>query len=166
MTETPGNSDPSGEDPPPNVKAQQGWQTVLSEQEATAESYRADGWDTLELHPGDAVLVDSDDRTGLDVLLPGSEYEQLEELADEIVFDAVEVFRAVEGPMVYLLIVEQATGANVAVLVPAYYDRTRSVEAIRAISTAGELRLFCRRLTDEYVEFVHDDPGPFLPADQ
>ncbi|WP_248299434.1 DUF7529 family protein [Halorhabdus amylolytica] len=158
--------DPTVDGVPRNVQAGDGWQTVLDEQAGTAESYREDGWETLELHPGDSVFVDSEDRTGLDVLLSGPEYERLEAMAADHGFDEVEVFRAVEGPTVYLLIVERAREEGIAVLVPAYYDRTRASDALETVRTAGKIRLFCRRLDDDYVEFCHDDPAPFLPAEE
>jgi len=160
------SDDPTVEGVPRNVRASDGWQTVLDEQAATAESYREEGWETLQLHPGDSVFVDSEARTGLDVLLPGPEYEDLEALTDAHTFREVEVFRASEGSTVYLLIVERAPAENVAVLIPAYYDRSQAGETLQAVRTAGEIRLFCRRLNDEYVEFRHDDPAPFLPAEE
>ncbi|WP_244605398.1 DUF7529 family protein [Halorhabdus rudnickae] len=158
--------DPTVDGVPRNVRASDGWQAVLDEQAATAESYRSEDWETLELHPGDSVFVDNESRTGLDVLLSGPEYEDLETLTDAYTFREVEVFRASDGSTVYLLIVERAPAENVAVLIPAYYDRTQAGETLQAVRTAGEIRLFCRRLNDEYVELRHDDPAPFLPAEE
>ena len=157
MSENPADSVPE------NVKAQSGWQSVLDDMAVTAEAYRDRGWETLELHPGDSVLVDSEFRTGLDVLLPGPEYEGLEALADSASFTDVDAFRAEDDGMLYLLVVEKDPGSETAVFVPAYYDPAGSQDKLESIVQSGELRLFCRRLDDDYVEFVHADPTPFLP---
>ncbi len=148
---------------PTNVQAGEGWTDVIEDMEATAAEYRDRGWETLELHPGDSVLVDSDRRTGLDVLLPGPEYEDLEALSAAHSFTDVEVFRAASAGTVYVLAVERDPDAEVAAFVPAYYDLASSADTVDAIRESGRLRLFCRRLNDDTVEFVHDDPEPFLP---
>lgn len=156
-------SDRSPSGTPTNVQAQAGWTEVIEDMESTAATYRDRGWETLELHPGDSVLVDSDRRTGLDVLLPGPEFEELEALVDDCTFESVEVFRAERGGIVYVLVAELDPEAETVAFVPAYYDWASSNETIEAIRDAGEIRLFCRRLDDDTVEFVHDDPEPFLP---
>jgi len=148
---------------PTNVQAKAGWTDVLEDMEATAATYRDRGWQTLELHPGDSVLVDSDRRTGLDVLLPGPEFEELEALVGDCTFESVEVFRAESGGTVYVLVAERDPDTETVAFVPAYYDRASSSETMEAIREAGEIRLFCRRLDDDTVEFVHDDPEPFFP---
>lgn len=148
---------------PDTVQARSGWQAVVEEMSAIADDYRNRGWTALELHPGDAVLVDSDRRTGLDVVLPGPEYEDLEALAADRTFADVDVFQAEEDGMLYLLAVEKDPANETAVLVPAYYDIGSGQSKLETIRSNGTLRLFCRRLNDEYVEFVHDDVAPFLP---
>jgi hypothetical protein len=150
-------------DVPENVKAKGGWQAVIEDMAATAEAYRERGWETLELHPGDAVVVDSQYRTGLDVLLPGPEYEELETLVEDHSFGEYDVFHAEGDGMVYVLAVEKDPERETAVFVPAYYDPGGSQQKLDTIVESGELRLFCRQLNDDYVEFTHDDPAPFLP---
>lgn len=154
----------TADDAPPNVRASSGWQAVLDDAEATADEYRERGWETLLVHPGDSVFVDSERRRGLDVVLPDPEFDELRGLVDDHAFDDVEVFRAEGDGLVYLLVVERAPATEAAVLVPAYYDPVAAGSALEAVRKEGEIRLFCRRLGDEYVEFAHDDPGPFLPA--
>jgi len=152
----------AGGDAPGNVQAADGWQAVREDMAATADEYRDRGWTALELHPGDSVLVDSEFRTGLDVVVPGDEYEDLEALADGAEFTDVDVFRAESGGMLYLLVVEKDPDSETAVLVPAYYDPGGSEPKVDAVREDGEFRLFCRRLNDDYVEFVHPDVEPFL----
>jgi len=154
------------EDAPPNAtdRVGDGWQAVLDDAEATATEYRDRGWETLLVRPGDSVFVDSDERRGLDVVLPGPEYDDLAALTGRASFDDVEVFRAESDGLVYLLVVERAPDAEAAVLVPAYYDPASAESGLTDARASGTFSLFCRRRGDEYVEFVHDDPDPFLPA--
>ncbi|GAA0264011.1 DUF7529 family protein [Halobacterium noricense] len=152
-------------DGPTNQPTEQGWQAVVEDMAATAEAYRDRGWTTLELHPGDSVLVDSEFRTGLDVVLPGDEYEDLEAVAEDTTFTDVDVFQAAANSTTYLLVVEKDPDSETAVFVPAYYDTASSAEKLDTIRANDELRLFCRRLNDDYVEFVHADVDPFLPDD-
>ncbi|MXR21294.1 DUF7529 family protein [Halobacterium bonnevillei] len=158
------SENPAG-DVPENVQAADGWNAVIDDMAATADAYRDRGWTTLELHPGDSVLVDSEFRTGLDVVLPGPEYEKLEAITedDDTAFTDVDVFTAEDGGMFYLLVVEKDPDTETAVFVPAYYDPGGSQPKLDSITEAGELRLFCRRLNNDYVEFVHEDVAPFLP---
>lgn len=154
---------PGGETPP-NMNAADGWQNVITEMEATAETYRDRGWTAVELHPGDSILVDSAERLGLDVVLPGDEYETIETTVAAYEFSDVEVFRAVRKGMVYLLIAERAPGAQAVIFVPAYYALQGTETARETIRDKDELTLFCRRLTDTYVLFNHTEVDPFLPA--
>jgi len=156
-------AEPTGDDAPANAPVGDGWSAAIEDMEATATEYRERGWETLELHPGDSVLVDSDRRTGLDVVLPGPEFADLESLVDDRQFRDVEVFRAEGDELVYLLVVEIDPESETAVFVPAYYDPSQSAETIESVEDAGSLPLFCRRLNDDTVQFVHDDPTPFLP---
>ena len=147
---------------PTSEPAASGWQAVIEDMAATAESYRDRGWTTLEVHPGDSVLVDSAFRTGLDVVLPDPEYEELEALAADVEFTDVDVFRAEDGPTTYLLVAEKDPDSETVVFVPAYYDRAASASTIDSIRADGELRLFCRRLNDDCVEFLHDNVALFF----
>jgi hypothetical protein len=144
-------------------RVRSGWQSVIDDMAATADEYRDRGWTVLELHPGDSVLVDSEARTGLDVLVPGPEYEDLESLTEDCAFTTVDVFRAETDSMIYLLVVETDPNSETAVLVPAYYDPGSGQAKLETVQSDGELRLFCRRLDDDYIQFVHDDIAPFLP---
>jgi hypothetical protein len=151
------------EGPPDADQMASGWEAVMEDMESTAEAYRDRGWTTLEIHPGDSVLVDSESRTGLDVVVSGPEYEELEALTDEVTFTDVEVFCAESSGLFYLLVVEQSLEDETAVFVPTYYDPATSEGKLDTIREDGELSLFCRRLDNEYVEFVHEDIEPFLP---
>lgn len=59
------------------------WETLTAEAEAIAEEFEEDGWETLVVHPGSVTAVHEHDRCGLDVVIPGNEYEPLAALVEE-----------------------------------------------------------------------------------
>jgi len=52
------------------------WDDLVDDVAATAEGLREEGWDVLELHPGDVTVV-TGARSGFDVLVPDDEFETL-----------------------------------------------------------------------------------------
>lgn len=142
------------------------WEQVIEDMHATAATYAEDGWETVELHPGDATVVGVDtdvDRAGLDVLVPGEEFERLTDAVEGRTFDAYDVYRATEGGVVFLLDVLTDSAGEVAVFLPAYYEVT-DLEALQATVDDGGLTAYVRRLrNDRRVEFDHDEPAPFFP---
>lgn len=154
------------------------WQDVVEDMTATAERYRADGWETVELHPGDVAVLTGDPRTmaeekgdfepgprrlGLDVVVPGEEYERLRDLASGRTFDSYEAFRAVEGGIVFLLVVVTDATDEVAVFVPAYYELADAAD-LREVADEHAMYTHVRSLSpDEAVTFTHDDPDPLFP---
>lgn len=149
------------------------WEQVVEEMEATAAEYREAGWETQALHPGDVVPLpptwdpDSDDQVGFDVLVPGSEFEALEELVDGATFDAYEAYRAKAGDVVFVVVVMQASDDGKAVVYPLYYRRSRASELIDRARTDGETRTYVRPLSDERrVVFTHEGPEALLPGDE
>jgi hypothetical protein len=148
-----------------STRAMARWEAVIEDMAATAVEYEADGWETLQLHPGDVTVLPPDSGTpGLDVLVPDDEHRDLAALMDDHEFVSSEVFRRAEGSMVYLLVVEAATD-EVAVLYPAYYSTSdRGVEeTFEHARRTGRFRSFVRRLQGDPFVFEHDDPAPFAP---
>ena len=143
------------------------WTQVVEDMHATAEEYAETGWDTVQLHPGDAtVLPDGTDDgpAGLDVLVPGEEFERLTEVVDDRTFDSADVFRTTEGGIVFLLAVLTDADGEVAVFVPAYYEVTEA-EALRSTATDGTVTTHVRRLRNERrVEFDLEAPELLLPG--
>jgi hypothetical protein len=143
------------------------WTQVIEDMHATAEEYAEDGWETVELHPGDVMVLageTADGRAGLDVLVPDNEFDRLTDAAAARTFDAYDVFRTTEDGIVFLLDVLTDAEAEVAVFVPAYYDVT-DAETLRSTAADGTVTTYVRRLRDDRrVEFDHDDPDLFLPG--
>ncbi|PSQ56741.1 hypothetical protein BRD18_08360 [Halobacteriales archaeon SW_7_71_33] len=148
-----------------SARAMARWETVIEDMAATAAEYESEGWETLQLHPGDVTVLPPDsDTPGLDVLVPDDEHRDLAALMDDHEFVSSAVFRRAEGSMVYLLVVEESTD-DVAVLYPVYYSTSdRGVEdTFEHAHRTGRFRSFVRRLQGDPFVFEHDDPAPFAP---
>lgn len=162
------------------------WEAVIDDMAATAEEYRAAGRETIELHPGDVTtltpasrnpdFVQSDegspgvqapegpDEYGLDVLVPGEEFDRLRDLVADRDFDSYEVLRAEAGGVVFALVVLESSDGAAAVFVPTYYEVSDLADLRDAAREQGALHTRVRQLSgDEVVRFSHDDPEPFFP---
>ncbi|MFT4890867.1 MAG: hypothetical protein ACI9YT_001788 [Halobacteriales archaeon] len=146
------------------------WDDVLEDMEATAEEYRDEGWQVLEIHPGDVASPDGEEggRWGLDVLVPDDEFEELEHLieVEEFAFDESEVYRATGQGLVLLVVAILDHDTEVAVLFPAYYDVNQGRTMIERATGAGEMHTHLRPLDlENVVTFTHDDPSLFMPPE-
>ncbi|SEO94548.1 hypothetical protein SAMN04487948_108133 [Halogranum amylolyticum] len=145
------------------------WEGVVEDMEATAAEYRENGWETLELHPGDvnplpAVEERTEGRFGLDVLVPGEEYETVSTLVADAEFDEYEVFRAQRGGVVFLLLVTKSTAAEQVVLTPLYYGVEDARLMLERAREADVLYTHVRPLSgDEHVTFTQQDPELLFP---
>ena len=157
----------AGEIPGTHLRAVEYWDDIVSDMEATAEEYEADGWDTLQLHPGDVtamVPTEDDNRFGIDVLVPDDEFDDLETLLEgDVSFDAYEAFRATADGLVLFVVAMEDREQEVAVLYPAYYDAKNAQGMLTAAENAGEMRTYVRTLTNDRIEFTHDEPQNFGP---
>ena len=135
------------------------WEAVVADMEATAEGYREADWSVLELHPGDVTV----DEQGLDVLVPGDEFETLESRTADAAFDTYEVYRAAESEMVFALVVLEDTETERAVCCPIYYER-EAIEGVRERIGDGVLYTHIRPLNDDrMVTFSYEEPELFVP---
>lgn len=149
------------------------WDEVMADMEATAEEYREAGWETLALHPGEVTTLPAgptdeggfvDDRVGFDVLVPGDEFERVQELVADADFDAYEAYRAEEGDVVFLVVAMKAPDEGLAVVYPLYYRVTEAQPMIEEARQKGLLKSWVRPLDDEErVVFSQEDPEPMLP---
>jgi hypothetical protein len=157
----------AGEIPGTHLRAAEFWDDIVSDMDATADEYAADGWDTLQLHPGDVTALvpgEDDDRFGIDVLVPDDEFGELETLLEgDSSFDAYEAFRAMADGLVLFVVAMEDREQEVAVLYPAYYDAKNAQGMLTAAENAGEMRTYVRTLTNDRIEFTHDEPQNFGP---
>jgi hypothetical protein len=151
---------------------EEAWEAVVADMEATAEAYRDEGWETVELHPGDVIPLSGatpDDEeqngwSGLDVLLPGNEFVAAESAVETATFDESEVLRTREDGVVLAVLVMKASTDQCAVFVPLYYDIGDIAGVANAARTAGRLEVALRPLSnDQRVLFALDDPELLLP---
>lgn len=144
------------------------WEDVVADMEATAEEYREDGYEVVELHPGDVAPVESgeNDRWGFDVLTPDDEIPEIERLVVEEGhdFDSCEVFKAQEETLVLLVAAITAEDPQKAVLVPLYYDVQAAGNMFDRAREEGELPIHVRNLKkDTIITFTQDVPSLFAP---
>jgi len=145
-------------EPPPAVEER--WQELLDDAETTAAEYRADGAETLLIHPGDVTPV-TGEPYGLDVLAPGDEFERLEALVERATFDTSHVYYADEGGTRFFLIVVE--GEGVVVIVPAFLAIGRTARLAEQATDEGAMYTHVRPLSDdERVTFTHEDPELFF----
>lgn len=153
------------------------WERVMDDMQATAERHRDAGRTVIELHPGDVGTLTGEPRTaaeqkqgvdlsnrrlGLDVVVPGEEYERLEGVLADRDVERYEVFRAEGAGMVFLL-VDVRLGKDYTALIPAYYDQNDRA-ALEGIARDHGLQAHVRPLSsDTVVTIDFDDPSPFFP---
>ncbi|WP_121823649.1 DUF7529 family protein [Halostella salina] len=146
------------------------WDEVVDDMEATAAEYRENGWEPIEVHPGDITPLPPDhERFGLDVLVPDDEFETVSAAVGEpdAEFDSVEVFRASTRGTVFLVVAVEDEASGRVVLVPAFYVVREASEMLEGTRSRGELPIHLRTLSnDEVVTFEPSDPTPLLPAEQ
>lgn len=146
------------------------WEEIVDEQASMAEAYREEGWEAIELHPGDVSIrtgTDEDDRFGFDVVVPGSEFEELKEAIEAgAAFEAYELFGDIESGMAVVLAAMEASVDQLAVLYPLYYKQGRLAEIKDQIDEASALYTHVRPLNQRtIVTFTHDNPALFFAAD-
>lgn len=148
------------------------WDAVVADMEATVEEYREDGWDVVEVFPGDITALSGQhaavDRYGLDLVVPDELANELQELVEtpDAGFDSTSVFRAVETGVVFLVIVVEDVDRGIAVIAPVFYDSDDETagEMIERATREGEMHLHVRDLASEHVAtFTHGDPALFFP---
>ncbi|PHQ39702.1 hypothetical protein DJ69_04895 [Halorubrum persicum] len=137
------------------------WQRVFDDTEATAAEYRDRGWEALALHPGDVNPIADEAR--LHVLLPGSEFDEVNELLSEAAIGSVRVYAAAGETVSYRLVVAEDATAEIAVCLPTYVLDSDEDALEAAAADAGQLTLRLRPLDDrDRVEFAVDDPALFF----
>lgn len=152
---------PAGEDRP-------NWEQLIDDMAATADQYREEGWEALEVHPGDiSAFPGESGRAGFELLAPDNEFDPVADAFDATSgFEESEVFRAVEAGMVYVLIVLAAPDIETVVLLPAYYSHGNDRAFVEYLEANESVPVHVRPLDQRRVlTFSHADPSLFLPPD-
>lgn len=137
------------------------WNDVLADTDATADGYRDRGWTAIALHPGDVNAVV--DAARLSVLLPGSEFDEVNESVDPDALDSVHVYGATAGSTRFRLVVAENEDEKLAVCVPTFVLGTEAEDLRAAAERADGITIRLRPLDDrDHVEFSVADPDVFF----
>jgi len=144
------------------------WPTIINESQALADEYEANGWEVITITPGDVVPVpqpgDSEySHIGLDVLVGGDMYDEVEAAVGEFNFNTAEVFRQTQNGLVYLTLIVKAVDAKQAISLPLYYRIAEAERLFSLINEGKSMGTRIRPLSGEGVTFDHDDPELLLP---
>lgn len=160
------SEDADGDPTAPHPGGMDWWDDLAADARELAAEYEADGWDALELHPGDVTPLDGefDDRVGLSVLVPDDEYDRLESALADADVERYDVYRRAVGDSVALLLTVETTDGT-AIVWPAYYERDApAVDSMFEQARAeGTLRVYLRRLDQTSVVLSLDDPELVAP---
>lgn len=141
------------------------WGDVITDMEETAATYREDGWETIELHPGHVdVLSEGASRSGFDVLVPDNEFDEIMERG-ELSIDEFKIFRTGEDGIAYCLVVGEDRREGTAVFVPIYYEYTAVDDLRETVSEQGFVRTHVHPLSKSkgIVTYEFDDPEMLFP---
>ena len=129
----------------------------MADLEATAEEYREAGYEVLAIHPGDVTPLPDD--LALDVLAPGSEFEELEGLAEEFEVDEFAVYSAEDDGITFALVVAKDESREAAVCCPVFYHETVATGLGARAEEAGIVNIVVRPLSDDsQVVFTLEEP--------
>lgn len=138
------------------------WEALLEDSQATAAEYRDQSWDVLVIHPGDVTPL-TDDPFGLDVLVPSSEFEALQDLVENLSFDRTTVYSAEEGDARLYIVVPEAHADEQAVVIPAFLSLAELPGLEQVARNEGVMYTHVRTPSaDVRVTFRHDDPSLFF----
>lgn len=133
------------------------WLAFVDDLEATAEEYREQGYEVVEIHAGDVVPLA--DRVALDVLAPGSEFAALQKLVDEFDPDEFTVYKAEQGETTFAVIVAEDSDRRAVVCTSVFFHYSVARQFLENATEAGFFQVQIRPLSDdEHVVFRIDEP--------
>lgn len=172
QTSKPGN-DPTGVATPGQKmiipEIEEHWPEFQQEIDSMAHEYRDDGWEVVEVHPGDVVPIapGDHDRWGIDVVVPNDELATVQNVVTESTPDQLELFRSTRGELVFQLVVAKDPDDHCLVLIPTYYSES-NIEPIRAAAfDRGIVQIHLRPLKQSpVITFSHEEPAVFFPSER
>lgn len=147
------------------------WREVIEECDTLTDEYEAEGWDVFAPVPGDVVPVPApgDSKTakvGLDVLVSGDEFQQLESMVEAGEFVEFETFNAQEGGIVYATLVFRSPSSQTVVCLPLYYRTVEADRMLERVKAGEQLQVYVHPLAREQgVQFGVEDPRPLFPPE-
>ncbi|PSP17978.1 hypothetical protein BRC62_03895 [Halobacteriales archaeon QH_10_67_13] len=138
------------------------WAELLEEATAIADRYRADGRETALVHPGDVTPL-VEEPIGLDVVVPGNEFDAVAAAVEDRRFDRTRIYRF-DGEDARLFVITVKDAVEAAVVVPAYLPYADLPDLRGRAYDAERMATHVRPLSDDKrVTFEHDDPTLFFP---
>ena len=140
------------------------WDDLLDDVQAIAAEYKANGWETLVLHPGDIATITEGDA-GFRLIIPESELDELAEAVKgaEESFNEFELHRAPTDDLLLFIVVVKSSDYDYATLFPAYYEPDVDDEFVTAVREQGSVFTEITNLDQSRrYSFRHDDPSLFF----
>ena len=161
------------------------WAELLADADAIADEYREAGLTVDAVEPRDVVPWtepvpdnadeddpngnepngdDSDDsgrRGGFAVLVDEETFDRLQALVEDHRFGAAEVYRRRVADVTLVIAVEIDTPSSRAIVLALYHREGEATDALAAAHEAGELHVRIGHDGDDWLTFVHEDPGLF-----
>ena len=151
-----------GNSSPLPSKTNDDWNAHLASASSIETDYQNDDWDTLFLDIQDVEPLFSA-PIGLAVLVSDHEFEQLEETVETIAIDTTHVYRNQTENTHYLIIVAEASGANHAIIIPAFLHNKQYEKLHQHTEHEDTIHTTIRSLgTDARVTISHNDPTVFF----
>lgn len=145
------------------------WEDTLSEMEALAEEYAAEGWETTTMPAGHTAPESQQggdtDRWGIVFTIPGNYAEDVEETVADREFPEYDVYRNEAAQRVFLVVVYMDPESDQALLVAGNYAMPRARTLSERAADEGTVYSYLRKLDDTRLAvFRHDEPEKFFPG--
>jgi len=143
------------------------WERLLDVVADAADEYRDAGRAVVAVEPTDvSVTPPGQGPFGLVLVVSDAAHAELVELTAAHEFRTADVFRQVTDDVVLLALALESADGEAAVLLPAYYERTKGEEG-QLRDHDGALFTHVRGLGGtDVVTFEHDEPSAFFPDER
>jgi len=142
-----------------NESISDSWEQVMSDLEAIANEYEAEGWEVYEIHPGDVSLRQEGNQPRMELLVADNEFPDVGDTG-EIGYDYYEVHQAVDGGIAFLVVSIKNTIKESVIVVPAYYAIDEDMDVRQRALQDGSVTLVLHRLNERSpLEFECKQPS-------
>lgn len=145
------------------------WGEFQREIESLADQHRDEGWEVLEVHPGDVHPIGPSDpeRWGLDVVVPDDELSAVEKFVSDSAPTQFELFRSDGNGIVFQLVVAKDLDDKRVILIPTYYRESDVMTLRSAAIDQGVIPIRLRPLTQTpVITFSYEDPALFFGVEE
>ena len=141
------------------------WEEVADEVVQIQEEYKASGWDTIVLHPGDVTVgTVSDGSPGFRLVIPESEFEALDDLIGEAddTFDSFEVYNAPTEDLTFYVVALKSPALERIIFLPVFYNPEKDAEITDSLDNEHPISIECKKIgSDNKFVFKIEDTGIF-----